>query len=175
MRKLTQLALLCAALLPAACASDAHKLYTHDGPEYKALCSALASDPAEGVRLSAAQALANMGYGAANAPLAKALTDDSSADVRRKAAELLEHVNNIDRETDWRQTISEQRPEVNALLSALSSDKDASVRASSARAMRKFRDRRIPPALAQALSTDKDSDVRAAASESLGLLGSARP
>lgn len=167
--------LLCAALLPLACASQARKLTTHSGPEYQALCSALSADTAESVRISAAEALANMGYGAANPPLAKALLSDPSPSVRHKAAELLEHTNDIDRETDWRQTLSEERPEITALLTALSSDKDASVREASARAMRKFRDRRIPPALSAALSSDSSPEVRAAAAESIGLLGKARP
>jgi len=173
--KIKSLCLLCMAGLFCACSHEQKKPTFHSGPEYTALSSALISDASETVRMSAAEALSHMGYLAANPLLSKALLSDASADVRRKCAELLEKTNDIDRDTDWRQTVSDEMPEVTALMMALASDKSLSVRAASARALRKFRDNRIPAALAKSLSSDPESEVRAAAAESIGLLGRSRP
>ena len=166
--------LLCGAL-SAACSHEQKKPTFHSGPEYSALSAALYSDASETVRISAAEALAKLGHVTANAPLSRVLLSDSSSDVRRKCAELLEKTNDIDRDTDWRQTVSDQMPEVTALMTALSSDKSSAVRAAAARALCKFRDNRIPAALAAALASDKESEVRSAAADSLGTTGKARP
>ncbi|HOX23631.1 MAG TPA: HEAT repeat domain-containing protein [Elusimicrobiales bacterium] len=169
-------ALLFAAMLfLAACTSHVKDPVFHAGPEYNALCAALAGDSSESVRISAAEALSKLGYTASNSPLSKAVLSDSAPDVRRKCAELIEKTNDIDRDTDWRQTVTAQSPTAAALMTALASDKDAGVRAASAKALCKFRDNRIPSALATALSSDKDAEVRSAAAESIGLLGKARP
>lgn len=166
---------LLAGVMFAGCSHEQKKPAFHSGPEYAALSAALASDTAEAVRIFAAEGLAKLGYLAANPPLSKALLADSSSDVRRKCAELLEKTNDIDRDTDWRQTVSDQMPEVTALMTALSSDPNTGVRAASARALCKFRDNRIPAALAAALASDKEPEVRAAAAESMGTMGKARP